>query len=593
MTKTSRNGPGPAAAAWTISAVLLAVAIIAAFTAPLYYVTLLIVVGLAALSASGLTLLLLSGQLSLGHAAYAGIGAYVTAIVARDYGVPPVAALLLGVTVTGIAAALVGLVTLRLRGHFLPLATLALGIAIPASFTAAGSVTGGASGFPQIPPLSIGSFALTDDRAYAVLVWLVLLVIVAGFSRLLHARIGRATAALRSHSDMAEVFGVDVPRLKLTIFVVAAMLAGLSGGLYAFYFKFLSPAPFSLPASINLLIACILGGAAHPFGAVLGAVAVTALEVLLQNAVARGLGLSGHVEMIVFGLVLAGTLLKWPGGIWSAIRRFWPGFRAAASVPALELAATKPAHGDRLLALHNVGKNFGGLRAVDDVSFSVGAKEIVGLIGPNGAGKSTIFNIATGLTAPTDGRVDLLGSPPPRRLCRLPERGVARTFQHVKLASTLTVIENVTLGAYSQGRAGFLSGMFGLDRQEEAAAFAKARRALDIVGLGDVADQPASGLAMGQARLVEVARALVGAPSILLLDEPAAGLRTGEKLKLAALLKRLKRTGTSVLLVEHDMDLVMNSVDRMVVLDRGRWLASGEPEAVRRNPEVIAAYLGA
>jgi len=578
-------------AAWVTGTVVFGAICVAAGALPIYYVTLLIVVGLTALSASGLTLLLISGQVSLGHAAYVGIGAYAAAIAARDFGVPPLFALPVGIVCAGAAAVLVGIVTLRLKGHFLPLATLAFGIAVSVIFTAAGPVTGGASGLSQIPPLTLLPGA--NDRAYAVLIWLILLVLAAGFSRLLHARTGRAIAALRSHGEMAEVFGVDVARMKFLIFVIAAMLAGLSGGLYAFYFKFLSPAPFGLTASINLLIACILGGAVHPFGAVLGAVAVMVLETLLQNTVARAFGLSGHVEMIAFGIILVGVLLKWPGGIWSAVERFWPTFKVIKPERNVELAPfVRQAEGE-LLTLQSIGKNFDGLRALDNVSFSVRSREIVGLIGPNGAGKSTVFNIATGFLAPTDGTVALMGGAPPRRLSDLPARGVARTFQHVKLVPNLIVIENVAFGGFSQGRAGIFSGMFGLDRAEEHAVFAKAWRALEIVGLDSLADKPASDLAMGQARLVEVARALMSQPSILLLDEPAAGLRTGEKLKLAGLLQRLKRSGTSVLLVEHDMDLVMNCVDRLIVLDRGRWLASGEPEEIRKNSDVIAAYLGA
>jgi branched-chain amino acid transport system permease protein len=226
-----------------------------------------------------------------------------------------------------------GSITLRLKGHFLPLATLAIGIATSAAIVAAGPLTGGASGFGQIPPLAIGSFELVNERAFAIVVWSIVAVAAVGFSRLLHSRTGRAIAALETNVEMAGVFGVNAPRLRLTVFVVAATLAGLSGGLYAFYFKFLSPAPFSVPSSINLLIACIFGGMSHPFGAVLGATAITVLEMVLQYTVARMFGLSGHVEMIVFGVVLIGVLLRWPGGIWSALQRVWPAFSVSRPGP--------------------------------------------------------------------------------------------------------------------------------------------------------------------------------------------------------------------------------------------------------------------
>jgi branched-chain amino acid transport system permease protein len=502
-------------------------------------------------------------------------------------------ALLAGVAASSVCGVIVGGITLRLKGHFLPLATLAMGMACSAAIVAAGPVTGGASGLGQIPPLSIGRFELVDDRAFAIVVWSIVAVAAGGFSRLLNTRTGRAIAALKTDIEMAEVFGVNATRLRLLVFVVAATLAGLSGGLYAFYFKFISPAPFGLTSSINLLIACIFGGMSHPFGAVLGASAVAGLEMFLQNTVARMLGLSGNVEMIVFGVVLIGVLLRWPGGIWSALHRLWPVFSTSRPARNIELTPSKRgADGNDLLSINGIGKKFGGLTALRDVSFSVGADQIVGLIGPNGAGKSTTFNIATGLTAPSEGTVLLMGAPPPSRVSDLVHRGVSRTFQHVRIVPERTVLENVAFGAYAQGRSGMIAGMFGLDQAEEAATFAKAWRALEIVELDGLAHEPAARLAMGQARLVEVARALISRPRLLLLDEPAAGLRTGEKLKLVILLHRLKRAGMSVLLVEHDMDLVMNCVDRVVVLDRGQGLMTGHPDEVRRDERVIAAYLG-
>ena len=595
MSETPSRGPrfSPATGSVTAGFVMFALAGATAAFGPQYDVTLLVTVGLTALAAMGLTLLLIAGQVSLGQAAFMALGAYVSAILARDCGVPPIISLLVGVGASAVAGLIVGAVTLRLKGHFLPLATLAIGIATSAAIVAVGGITGGASGLGQIPPLAIGSLALTDDRGFAALVWLLVAVLGAGFSRLQHTRTGRAISALKTDAEMAEVFGVNATRLRLAVFVVAATLAGLSGSLYAFYFKFLSPAPFGLTSSINLLIACIFGGMAHPLGAVLGATAIAGLEMFLQNTVARMLGLSGNVELIVFGLVLICVLLRWPGGLWSVLQRVWPQFSTLRPARNIELTPSKRSSaGGDLLAVSNIAKNFGGLKALQGVSFSVGADQIVGLIGPNGAGKSTTFNIATGLLAPSEGTVLLMGETPPARVSDLVHRGVSRTFQHVRIIPDRTVLENVAFGAFAQGRSGLIAGMFGFDRNEEAATYAKAWRALEVVELDGLAHEPASRLAMGQARLVEVARALVSRPRLLLLDEPAAGLRTGEKLKLVTLLHRLKRAGMSVLLVEHDMDLVMNCVDRVVVLDRGQGLMTGPPDEVRRDERVIAAYLG-
>lgn len=582
----------PHSASWLAASGMAAVAVVSSLIAPQYYVTLLVVVGIKALAVSGLTLLLLSGQVSLGHAAYMGIGAYVAGILARDGAAPALVCLAIGIAASAIVGFVVGGVTLRLRGIFLPLATLAIGIAVPAAIVGLGPITGGASGLGQIPSLRFGSLVIDGDRDFAVVVWILLAVIAGGLARAMHSRTGRAVLALRMNAELAEVSGVDTAKLKLIVMVIAAALAGLAGGLYGFYFRFLSPAPFALSASISLLIACVLGGAGHPFGAVIGAIAVLLIETLLQNVVARSLGLSGHFEMIVFGIILIVVLIKWPNGLWSVFSRWWPSFAPARPPVNVELAPVGSISGGNLLSLSKVSKSFSGLLALHDVSLSVGPKEIVGLIGPNGAGKSTAFNVLTGLIKPTSGAVSVMNAAPPRKVSNLVRVGVARTFQHVKIVQNLTVLENVALGAYPQGKSGFFAGMFGFDRKEEARNLAKAWRALELIGLDHLANQQASLLAMGQARLVEIARALVSRPRLLLLDEPAAGLRTGEKLELVRLLYRLKRSGISVLLVEHDMDLVMNCVDRVVVLDRGCILSSGLPEDVRQDPTVVRAYLG-
>jgi len=247
-----------------------------------------------------------------------------------------------------------------------------------------------------------------------------------------------------------------------------------------------------------------------------------------------------------------------------------------------------------LLQIENARKQFGGVIAVNDVSFDVQAREIVALIGPNGAGKSTTFNLITGVLPPTAGRISVLGKPmggaPPQEVVKL---GIARTFQHVKLVPDMTVLENVAIGAHLRGHAGPLASMFRLDRSDEAKLFAEAARQIERVGLGDQIDQLAGSLSLGQQRIVEIARALCVDPMLLLLDEPAAGLRHMEKQRLASLLRTLREGGMSVLLVEHDMGFVMDLADRIVVLDFGTKIAEGTPQAIKTNPEVIKAYLGA
>jgi branched-chain amino acid transport system permease protein len=260
-------------------------------------------------------------------------------------------------------------------------------------------------------------------------------------------------------------------------------------------------------------------------------------------------------------------------------------------LPTREKAASTA---DVLLQIDKARKTFGGVIAVNDVSFDVGGREIVALIGPNGAGKSTTFNLITGVLTSSGGAISVLGknidNAPPQQVAKL---GIARTFQHVKLVPDMTVLENVAIGAHLRGHSGAISSMFRLDRADEAKLLAEAARQIERVGLADQIDALAGSLSLGQQRIVEIARALCVDPILLLLDEPAAGLRHLEKQQLAGLLRALRDGGMSVLLVEHDMGFVMDLADRIVVLDFGTKIAEGTPEAIKTNPDVIKAYLGA
>ena len=563
---------------------------------PPFWITLLNNIGLAALVAIGLVLLTgVGGMTSFGQAAFCGFGAYTTAILTTTYGLSPWLSLPVALAVTGVAAVLLGLITVRLSGHYLPLGTLAWGISLYFLFGKI-DLLGRNDGISGIPPLSIGPWSLIDPKATYWVIWIFVLLAGIGTSNLLSSRIGRAIRALRRGGVAAESFGVERMRVKLVVFVYAALLAGLSGWLYAHLQRSVNPTPFGLGAGIEYLLMATFGGAGHVWGGLLGAGVVIILKDALQRILPAALGSDLQAESIVFGIVLVATLQVAREGLWPYLAALFP-----APAPIAAPADAKPlvrraaaADVSPLLESEGLSKRFGGIIAVNDVSVAIAPRAIVGLIGPNGAGKSTMFNLITGILTPTSGNVRFAGEPiAGRRPEDIARRGIARTFQHVKLMPEMSVLENVALGAHLRGRSGVLASILHLERVEEGRLLAEAARQIARVGLADQVDRPAGSLPLGQQRIVEIARALCLDPRLLLLDEPAAGLREFEKRMLVDLLNQLRAEGMTMLLVEHDMSFVMGLVDRIVVLDFGNKIAEGAPAAIKADPAVLAAYLGA
>ena len=564
---------------------------------PPFWIVLLDNIGLSALVAMGLVLLTgVGGLTSFGQAAFCGFGAYTTAVLTTAYGLSPWLTLPASLLVSGVAAVLLGLVTVRLSGHYLPLGTIAWGLGLFYLFSKL-EFLGRNDGISAIPPLSIGSFKMIDPGTIYFAIWIAVLLSALLTMNLLDSRTGRAIRALRRGHIAAEAFGVQTPRAKLLVFIYAAVLAGLSGWLYAHFQRAANPTPFGAQAGIEYLFVAVVGGAGYVWGGVLGAAIVVILKEILQSYLPYVFGGQGQLETIVFGILLVLLLQLAPTGVWPWLMARLPlklNRKRPDTSLVLPARPKPPTSVNVLLQIDNARKQFGGVVAVNDVSFDVQARKIVALIGPNGAGKSTTFNLITGVLRPTGGSISILGNKfnhaRPQQVAKL---GVSRTFQHVKLVPDMTVLENVAIGAHLRGRAGALSSMFRLDRADEARLLAEAARQIERVGLADQIDALAGSLSLGQQRIVEIARALCVDPMLLLLDEPAAGLRHMEKQQLASLLRQLRDGGMSVLLVEHDMGFVMDLADRIVVLDFGTKIAEGTPQAIKTNPEVIKAYLGA
>ena len=571
------------------------VPLVAALPLPDFWIFQLNYIGLYALTCLGLVLLTgVAGLTSFGQAAFVGMGAYTTAWLTLNTDLSPWLTLWVGLGLTCVSALAVGLMTLRMSGHYLPLATIAWGLSL---YYLMGNLDalGKYDGLLGLKSLTLGDFNIGQGRAFFALTWVIVLSAAWGMLNLLDSRAGRVIRSLKTGTKMAEAMGINTFRYKVIAFVLAAMLASVSGWLMAHFQRTVNPSAFGLKMGIEYLFMTVVGGVGYVWGAVVGSGLVKLLDDYLQVLLSRLIGTSGSYEVIVFGIVLVLVLKYMPEGLWSLVARFLPrsdrteNWHNAAALS----ERNKPAAGEWVLDVQAIRKQFGGLVAVNDISFQIKAQQIVGLIGPNGAGKSTTFNLITGVLGLTSGAVRYRGETISGLASRdIARRGMARTFQHVKMIPDMTVLENVAMGAYSRSQRGVVSAMLRTNQAEEQALFKEAQKQLQRIGMAEHMHELAGNLAMGQQRLMEIARALCADPALLLLDEPAAGLRHKEKQNLAQVLRQLRDQGMSILLVEHDMDLVMQVCDHLVVMEFGTLLTQGTPQDIQQSPVVRAAYLG-
>jgi ABC-type branched-subunit amino acid transport system ATPase component/ABC-type branched-subunit amino acid transport system permease subunit len=527
-----------------------------------------------------------SGYFSFGHAAFWGLGAYTVALGMLHFDLSPWITIPAGAVVGGLAGALIGFPTFRLRGHYFALAMLAYPLATLYVFQWLG--------YQEIPlpmkreaPILYMQFA--NPRAYVALALGMLVISLLISLRIENSRFGMSLFAIKQNEPAAEAAGIDTWRWKMLALMLSGALAAMAGGLYAVVLLVVTPeAVFGMLVSAQALILALFGGVGTLWGPVIGAVVLVPLAEGLNAKLGNVLpGIQG----VVYGVAIIAIILSAPEGVYWKVRDRWEARQskrrkepvapppAVTTVPALPRAQRAPVGAD-LLVLRDVTISFGGLQALDGVDLAVPEGGLYGIIGPNGAGKTTLFNVINGFIAPQRGTISFAGEPlvglRPSQVCR---RGIGRTFQVVRAFPRMTVLENVTVGAFAGAT-------------DDAAARRMAASALDRVGLSARANAVAGRLTTRELRLMELARALAPLPRLMLLDETLAGLGHDDLDGILGAIRQLRADGVTVLIIEHTMQAMVQLVDHFDVIDHGRLIASGAPDAVVHNHEVIEAYLG-
>jgi ABC-type branched-subunit amino acid transport system ATPase component/ABC-type branched-subunit amino acid transport system permease subunit len=635
--------PSTIAKALLVIALLVFPVVYRAFSDSNYALSIMSQAGLYAILTLAVGLVLgQAGQLSFGHTAFYGIGAYTTGLLIFKLHVPTFPAWVAGAAAAGLVALIIGRPVLKLKYFYLALATIGLG-QIFLAIVLEWKWGGGSNGFGPVKALDLGVIVFNTQLKKYYLIWVVAIIILLFLSRLLKYRVGRALRGLAISEIAASTLGVKTANWKLQAFVFNAVFCGIAGGLFAFMYGAVSPQNFLFAASVLPIVMMLIGGDRTIWGAVVGAVLMTWVTNGFSQSMLQYNGTIYSVIMILLLVFLPvgilGLRFRMFGRLWAKIRgeaveevpvaavegggttEFGANEKqlsgedaaidpavaagtvsASAAAPQIggllaeNLAKQKNAmRGGPLLRVQDVSVHFGGLKAVSEVSLEVKEGSITALIGPNGAGKTTLFNAISRLQQMSTGRIWFGDTEVTKlRTADTARLGMARTFQNLRIFVNMSVLENVLVGCHRHEKSGFWSGGLGMpwQRREEERSRTRALDALDLVGLKEKAMLPAASLPYGQQRLVEIARALASEPRLLLLDEPAAGMNSSEREHLVARIRTIRGAGVTVLLVEHDVDLVMDLCDEINCLDYGKLIACDIPQNIQKNEKVIAAYLG-
>ena len=532
-----------------------------------------------------------AGAVSLAQATFFGIGGYITGIVSTHFGSGFLVTFPLSIAGPVLLAVVVAVPVLKLEDHYFSLATLGIGLVVLLLAIQWSDITGGTNGLPGIPSIQLGSVVLADRRSVLYFVWGVVLVGCLISYQVTRGLYGQAFHLMREDRAAASSLGLNIAHLRFAAFILSAAYGGAAGALMAHVIHVVSPENLDLALMVTCLTMTVIGGRTRIAGAILGAILIVHLREwfrVLEN-----------YYMIAYGVAALSILILAPFGLIGALERLRVMLFGASSnlPPKIEPTAlpAAPVRGlDQILVVQDVALGFGGVRALDGVGFSLNEGEIVGLIGPNGSGKTTLLNVISGFYACEHGQVTFLGQDITRAPAYAISRyGIARTFQHIHLVDELSALDNIAVARAGIDGAGLLKSIstLGRDRQLEKArgiAMAAARR----LGITGVVMEPCGSLPYGTRRRVEVARALATGPALVLLDEPAAGLNEQEQLDLAQRIKSFAADGITVVVVEHNLVFLAALAERLICLDRGKVIAEGLPDAVRRDPAVIEAYLG-